>query len=122
MAGVFYQSDRPFNRYYLLLKVFGLLNVLLWNLYVSNYDSCTMKLQIFFIWLTSKCYIHFCIFKKLFINYINTFQILASLPRIMRDTEILQQEALLLREKMHSVKEDIVKVCEFINTKSINTI
>ncbi|XP_046996397.1 conserved oligomeric Golgi complex subunit 7 isoform X1 [Schistocerca americana] len=37
-------------------------------------------------------------------------QILQSLPRIMRDTEILQQEAMLLGEKMNAVKKDIEKV------------
>lgn len=37
-------------------------------------------------------------------------QVLQSLPRVMRDTEILHQEALLLREKMNSVKQEIAKV------------
>ncbi|XP_069687140.1 conserved oligomeric Golgi complex subunit 7 isoform X3 [Periplaneta americana] len=37
-------------------------------------------------------------------------QVLQSLPRVMRDTEILHQEALLLRDKMHSVKQEIAKV------------
>ena len=37
-------------------------------------------------------------------------QVLQSLPRVMRDTEILHQEALLLREKMNTVKQEIAKV------------
>ncbi|XP_063222292.1 conserved oligomeric Golgi complex subunit 7 isoform X2 [Bacillus rossius redtenbacheri] len=37
-------------------------------------------------------------------------QVLQSLPRIMRDTEVLQQEAMLLREKMQLVKSEIAKV------------
>lgn len=37
-------------------------------------------------------------------------QVLQSLPRVMRDTEILHQEALLLREKMNVVKQEIAKV------------
>ncbi|KAJ9600656.1 hypothetical protein L9F63_026203 [Diploptera punctata] len=37
-------------------------------------------------------------------------QVLQSLPRVMRDTEVLYQEALILREKMQSVKQEIAKV------------
>nr|CAD7442660.1 unnamed protein product [Timema bartmani] len=37
-------------------------------------------------------------------------QVLQSLPRVMRDTELLHQEALLLREKMQLVKVEIAKV------------
>ncbi|KAF7991452.1 hypothetical protein HCN44_008764 [Aphidius gifuensis] len=36
--------------------------------------------------------------------------VLSSLPRILRDTQILQQEALSLKEKMVSVKQEIAKV------------
>ncbi|PSN54981.1 Conserved oligomeric Golgi complex subunit 7 [Blattella germanica] len=36
-------------------------------------------------------------------------QVLQNLPRVMRDTEVLHQEALLLRDKMHSVKQEIAK-------------
>nr|CAD7574358.1 unnamed protein product [Timema californicum] len=36
-------------------------------------------------------------------------QVLQSLPRVMRDTELLHQEALLLREKMQLVKVEIAK-------------
>lgn len=37
-------------------------------------------------------------------------QVLQSLPRVMRDTDILQQEALMLREKMKTVREEMTKV------------
>ncbi|KAF5276063.1 hypothetical protein FQA39_LY00859 [Lamprigera yunnana] len=37
-------------------------------------------------------------------------QVLISLPKIMRDTENLQQEALLLKEKLVTVKDEIVKI------------
>lgn len=37
-------------------------------------------------------------------------QVLQSLPRIMRDTDVLQQEALMLREKMKTVREEMSKV------------
>ncbi|XP_034235213.1 conserved oligomeric Golgi complex subunit 7 [Thrips palmi] len=37
-------------------------------------------------------------------------QVLQSLPRVMRDTDILQQEALMLREKMKTVREEMSKV------------
>lgn len=37
-------------------------------------------------------------------------QVLISLPRVMRDTRTLQQEALALRDKMCSVKEEISRV------------
>jgi hypothetical protein len=40
----------------------------------------------------------------------NDLQVLQSLPRVLRDTEILHQEALLLREKMNAVKQEIAKV------------
>lgn len=36
--------------------------------------------------------------------------VLSSLPRVLRDTQLLQQEALALREKMVVVKEEIEKV------------
>ncbi|XP_020281658.1 conserved oligomeric Golgi complex subunit 7 isoform X1 [Pseudomyrmex gracilis] len=36
--------------------------------------------------------------------------VLSSLPRILRDTQLLQQETLALREKMVSVKQEIAKV------------
>ncbi|XP_067003846.1 conserved oligomeric Golgi complex subunit 7 [Anabrus simplex] len=37
-------------------------------------------------------------------------QVLQSLPRVMRDTELLLQEAKVLQEKMQSVKQEIAKV------------
>lgn len=37
-------------------------------------------------------------------------QVLVSLPKIMRDTQNLQQEALLLKEKLATVKEEIDKI------------
>lgn len=37
-------------------------------------------------------------------------QVLVSLPKIMRDTENLQHEALLLKEKLNIVKEEIIKI------------
>jgi hypothetical protein len=40
----------------------------------------------------------------------NDLQVLQSLPRVLRETEILHQEALLLREKMSAVKQEIAKV------------
>lgn len=36
--------------------------------------------------------------------------VLSSLPRILRDTQLLQQETVALREKMVSVKQEIAKV------------
>lgn len=36
--------------------------------------------------------------------------VLSSLPRVLRDTQFLQQEALALREKMIAVKQEIEKV------------
>lgn len=36
--------------------------------------------------------------------------VLSSLPRVLRDTQLLQQEALALREKMIAVKQEIEKV------------
>lgn len=36
--------------------------------------------------------------------------VLSGLPRVLRDTQVLQQEALLLREKMVTVKQEIAKV------------
>lgn len=36
--------------------------------------------------------------------------VLSSLPRILRDTQLLQQETLALREKMVAVKQEIAKV------------
>lgn len=36
--------------------------------------------------------------------------VLSSLPRVLRDTQFLQQEALALREKMVAVKQEIEKV------------
>ncbi|XP_046623336.1 conserved oligomeric Golgi complex subunit 7 [Neodiprion virginianus] len=36
--------------------------------------------------------------------------VLSGLPRVLRDTQVLQQEALLLREKMVAVKQEIAKV------------
>ncbi|XP_018329117.1 conserved oligomeric Golgi complex subunit 7 isoform X2 [Agrilus planipennis] len=53
---------------------------------------------------------------QLYVQQINSVleqtseQILTSLPKIMRDTKNLQEEALILREKMESVKEEIFKV------------
>ena len=37
-------------------------------------------------------------------------KVLQSLPRVVHDTEVLHQEALLLRDKMHAVKAEIAKV------------
>jgi hypothetical protein len=37
-------------------------------------------------------------------------KVLQSLPRVVRDTELLHQEALLLRDKMQAVKAEIAKV------------
>ncbi|KAJ8969531.1 hypothetical protein NQ314_001714 [Rhamnusium bicolor] len=48
-------------------------------------------------------------------------QVLASLPKIMRDTKNLQQEALVLKEKMAIVRDEIEKI-EHDTGKSINTI
>lgn len=36
--------------------------------------------------------------------------VLSSLPRILRDTQLLQQETLALKEKMVAVKQEIAKV------------
>lgn len=48
-------------------------------------------------------------------------QVLTSLPKIMRDTKILQQEALVLKEKMELVKGEIIHI-EQDTRKSIDTI
>lgn len=37
-------------------------------------------------------------------------QVLVSLPKIMRDTENLNQEACLLRERMVAVKDEIIRI------------
>lgn len=44
--------------------------------------------------------------------------VLSSLPRVLRDSQLLQQEALALKEKMASVKQEIAKV---LNTLSFLT-
>lgn len=44
--------------------------------------------------------------------------VLSSLPRILRDTQLLQQETLALREKMVAVKQEIAKVSNLFKTKS----
>lgn len=41
--------------------------------------------------------------------------VLSSLPRILRDTQLLQQETLALREKMVAVKQEIAKVGHVIS-------
>lgn len=64
---------------------------------------------------------------QLYVQQVNTAleetsqQVLASLPRILRDTKNLQQEAMVLKQKMVSVKDEIVKI-EHETGKSINTI
>lgn len=40
--------------------------------------------------------------------------VLSSLPRVLRDSQLLQQEALALKEKMASVKQEIAKVFNVI--------
>lgn len=40
--------------------------------------------------------------------------VLSSLPRVLRDTQLLQQEALALRGKMVAVKQEIEKVLYLI--------
>ena len=53
---------------------------------------------------------------QLYVQQVNTAleetsqQVLQSLPRVMRDTEVLQQEALVLREKMKTVRDEMSKV------------
>ncbi|XP_065172765.1 conserved oligomeric Golgi complex subunit 7-like [Atheta coriaria] len=47
--------------------------------------------------------------------------ILASMPKIIRDSKSLQQEALALKEKMEQVREEITKIEEDTG-KSINSI
>lgn len=48
-------------------------------------------------------------------------QVLMSLPKIIRDTKNLYQEAAVLKEKMATVRSEIVKIEEDTG-KSINTI
>ncbi|CAG9765243.1 unnamed protein product [Ceutorhynchus assimilis] len=48
-------------------------------------------------------------------------QVLSSLPKIMRDTKVLQEEALVLKKKMGQVKQEIVQI-EQDTRNSINTI
>lgn len=50
-----------------------------------------------------------------------TQEIQASLPRILRDTQDLQAEAMLLKDKMTLVKDEIIKI-EQDTGNSINTI
>lgn len=64
---------------------------------------------------------------QLYVQKVNTSledtsqQVLASLPKIMRDTKNLQSEALVLKEKMAVVKNEIMKI-EQDTGNSINTI
>ncbi|XP_076250469.1 conserved oligomeric Golgi complex subunit 7 isoform X2 [Rhynchophorus ferrugineus] len=52
----------------------------------------------------------------------NTSQnVLASLPKIVHDSKLLQQEAMILKDKMEQVKGEIIKI-EEDTRKSINTI
>lgn len=52
----------------------------------------------------------------------NTSQnVLASLPKIVHDSKLLQQEAIVLKDKMVQVKGEIIKI-EEDTRKSINTI
>lgn len=39
-------------------------------------------------------------------------QVVASLPRIMRDANVLSQEAEMLQQKMSAVKQEIIDVSE----------
>lgn len=48
-------------------------------------------------------------------------QILTSLPRILRDSKTLENEAALLKEKMAAIKEEVIKI-EQETGKSINTL
>lgn len=48
-------------------------------------------------------------------------QVLVSLPKIVHDTKLLQQEAMVLKEKMAIVKEEIIRIEEDTG-KSINII
>lgn len=48
--------------------------------------------------------------------------VLSGMPRVLRDTQVLQQEALILRDKMVAVKQEIAKVgenCFNVDIKSI---
>lgn len=64
---------------------------------------------------------------QLYVQQVNTSleetsqQVLASLPKILRDTKNLQQEAVLLKEKMATIKDEIVKI-EQDTGKSINSL
>lgn len=64
---------------------------------------------------------------QLYVQQVNTAleetsqQVLASFPKIMRDTKSLQEEARLLKEKMAAFKEEILKI-EQDTGKSINSI
>lgn len=64
---------------------------------------------------------------QLYVQQVNTAleetsqQVLASFPKILRDTKNLQEEAKLLKEKMAAFKEEIVKI-EQDTGKSINSI
>ena len=41
------------------------------------------------------------------------FQIFQSLPKVLRDIEVVQQETLLLQQQMQVVKDDIRKVIQY---------
>ena len=64
---------------------------------------------------------------QLYVQQVNTAleetsqQVFLSLPKIMRDTKNLQQEALMLQEEMSMVKEEIAKI-EGDTGNSISTI
>lgn len=64
---------------------------------------------------------------QLYVQQVNTAleetseQVLASFPKILRDTKTLQEEAKVLKEKMAAFKEEILKI-EQETGKSINSI
>lgn len=47
--------------------------------------------------------------------------VLSSLPRILRDTQLLQQEAIALQDKMVVVKQEIANVIIILLNRKFNT-
>lgn len=85
-----------------------------------------MFLKIFpMIDLTLQAFVSSLVMKlQLYVQQVNgaleetSQSVLSSLPRILRDTQLLQQETLALREKMIAVKQEIAKVSNLFRIKS----
>lgn len=84
-------------------------------------------MQIFAIDFTFQAFVSSLVMKlQLYVQQVNSAleensqSVLSSLPRILRDTQLLQQETLALREKMITVKQEIAKVCDLSSNSIIS--